>query len=514
MLRRKMRRHPVLASLLALLAAPAPAGEYTLVEVQLLEEHTSGNPPYASPLADFDGDGALDFIAGRNLFLGRGDGTFAPREVFPETIMVTGVGDVDGDGAPDVLGLSPSPWFAEGGLVEPGEEDEGLRMELRLNRGDGQAFELEQSFPHDVNNIFVLDRIFPQGYPALGDVDRDGLADIVVFGTLVTLQDNGLFMDDTVFLSVRRSPSRAEYEDFEHFLAEPETLADAIDILYWPRLADLDGDGFLDVAAAVRDGLLGAVSVILNDGGAAFQPARAYPSLPESFHEPHTEDLSFADVDRDGAPDLVVFHGDHPHFSILRNRGDGSFEEPLVFAARSRRGAFVEDLDSDGGLDAIVVHAAAVELHFRFMEPEPLPLRAVVDRWAHGSEQISMVRLGDLNGDGLTDAIVPGMRCERRAAPCTIAVLEGRLSDPFLRGDVDEDGALSLTDAVKALNYLFLSGVPPACLDAADLDDDGRLAVTDAVYLLNFIFLGGAGPRLPFPEPGVDPTVDAFLCLR
>ncbi len=77
------------------------------------------------------------------------------------------------------------------------------------------------------------------------------------------------------------------------------------------------------------------------------------------------------------------------------------------------------------------------------------------------------------------------------------------------RGDANVDGTLDLTDPVSVLNYQFLAGPIPACLDAADADDSGSLDLTDAVYSLNYQFL--AGPRPPAPGPdtcGPDPTDD------
>jgi hypothetical protein len=68
---------------------------------------------------------------------------------------------------------------------------------------------------------------------------------------------------------------------------------------------------------------------------------------------------------------------------------------------------------------------------------------------------------------------------------------------PFLRGDSDADGSLSISDAVFVLNYLFLGRGEPNCHDAADADDSGDLNITDAVRLLGFLFLGGG----PLPPP-------------
>ena len=73
---------------------------------------------------------------------------------------------------------------------------------------------------------------------------------------------------------------------------------------------------------------------------------------------------------------------------------------------------------------------------------------------------------------------------------------------------------MNLTDALIALNYFFLEGPAPACLDSADTDDDGVLNLTDGVFLLNFLFLDGPLPAAPFPDQGVDPTEDELSCLN
>jgi len=67
---------------------------------------------------------------------------------------------------------------------------------------------------------------------------------------------------------------------------------------------------------------------------------------------------------------------------------------------------------------------------------------------------------------------------------------EGIDGNPFLRGDVNVDERVDVTDIVFLLNYLrgFLDEVP--CEDGADVDDSGRIDVADAVELFSFLFLG------------------------
>lgn len=64
-----------------------------------------------------------------------------------------------------------------------------------------------------------------------------------------------------------------------------------------------------------------------------------------------------------------------------------------------------------------------------------------------------------------------------------------------IRGDVDRDGNLNITDAINVLGFLFLTNAAPYCQPAADANDDGTVNITDAVQVLNYLFL--AGPRLP-----------------
>jgi hypothetical protein len=62
----------------------------------------------------------------------------------------------------------------------------------------------------------------------------------------------------------------------------------------------------------------------------------------------------------------------------------------------------------------------------------------------------------------------------------------------FIRGDVNWDGDISLTDPILVLNSLFLTGDRLDCADAADMNDDGQLDISDAITTLTVLYLGGA----------------------
>ena len=82
---------------------------------------------------------------------------------------------------------------------------------------------------------------------------------------------------------------------------------------------------------------------------------------------------------------------------------------------------------------------------------------------------------------------------------------------PFVRGDLDGDDDVDISDAIGLLNYLLGAG-PAECLDAADADDDGAVTIVDAIYELYFLFQATASPPLPFPSCGPDPTGDSLDC--
>ena len=90
---------------------------------------------------------------------------------------------------------------------------------------------------------------------------------------------------------------------------------------------------------------------------------------------------------------------------------------------------------------------------------------------------------------------------------------EGPSGPMFRRGDANSDESVDITDGINILNYLFLGGETPSCLDAADTNDSGDVDITDAIFVLNYLFLGGEEPPAPGPGPdcGVDMTEDSLV---
>ncbi len=122
--------------------------------------------------------------------------------------------------------------------------------------------------------------------PALGDLDGDGDLDLVVGEASGALN----------FYRNAGTPSAARFE-----LVSDEWLGVDAGRRSHPELVDLDGDGDLDVVVGAEDGRLR----VLRNTGTPRAPrleeerAEALPSFP--FAAP-----AFADLDGDGAPELVM----------------------------------------------------------------------------------------------------------------------------------------------------------------------------------------------------------------
>ncbi len=83
----------------------------------------------------------------------------------------------------------------------------------------------------------------------------------------------------------------------------------------------------------------------------------------------------------------------------------------------------------------------------------------------------------------------------------------------FTRGDADANGELEFADGVIMITLRAPGGQQPPCMDAADANDDGRVTLADALYMLDFLFGIGPPPPPPFTECGEDETADELSCL-
>lgn len=199
----------------------------------------------------------------------------------------------------------------------------------------GEPLRAQTAFDFEPPVIYQIgSAVFPNSVEA-GDLDRDGFVDLILAGR----------NNDGRMIILPGGPMGIFGRPLELNLGDQTN---------WASVADFDGDLLLDLAVSHRAGL-SRVTVLRGDGSGAFEP-------PADFGAGRSPALLRSrDFDGDGDLDLVVFNGQSFDISVLRNRGDGSFELVQTLpinasASPSASGiwAVAADLDGDQDLDLAV----------------------------------------------------------------------------------------------------------------------------------------------------------------
>ncbi len=120
---------------------------------------------------------------------------------------------------------------------------------------------------------------------------------------------------------------------------------------------DFNGDGLVDLLTTSIDADLGA-SLFVNRNDGTFEDHSAASSLSQQIY---ALNLSHADFDNDGNPDVLLLRGawEHPlRLSLLRNKGRGVFVAVTIAGGMSvpisSESAVWGDYDNDGLVDLFV----------------------------------------------------------------------------------------------------------------------------------------------------------------
>jgi hypothetical protein len=231
-------------------------------------------------------------------------------------------------------------------------------------------------------------------FVVVGDVNGDHKPDLVtannVVGTIEVLLGKG---DGSLGTPTSYATGSPRSDDCS-YPAGPSAVA----------LADVDGDGKLDVVAANR--YAGTVSVMLGKGDGTFPDHVDYPAggIREGYCSKAVGPVSVAlgDLDRDGHLDMVTANQGGDTASVLLGKGDGTFAVKVDYATGSGPSAVVlGDLNRDGNLDLVVVETTSLSVMF-----------GNGDGTLGGAEKLligidpSSAALADVDGDGRVDLVV------------------------------------------------------------------------------------------------------------
>jgi hypothetical protein len=392
---------------------------------------TVGGYPWAVALGDVNGDTHLDVVlmglypSELRVHLGDGAGSFGPAAPYAGAAVSgsrygktsVALADLDHDGDLDAVA------------------DDGTNfVQVFVNGGDG-TFGVPVAYP--VGNA-------PYGV-ALGDLNGDGDLDAVTpdhdSQTLTVLEGLGdaTFADGIAF-SGYQSPNQAV-------------------------VANLNGDAYADVAVADW----GASTLPISLGSAAGLRGWTPVALGE-----RPSDLAIRDVDGDGIQDLVAIAFERSGFAVALGRGDGTFARAVSQTIGGYPASVtVRDVNGDAKLDAVVTHIPFKTPEGVVVVPGGLGILLGNGDGTFGAEALypagdeaRRVALGDVNGDGRVDAVVPG---------ATSALLLTQNSDGSFAAPV----ALPTAPPPEALvspDPLTPSELP-SCVDVAlaDVDGDGDL---------------------------------------
>jgi hypothetical protein len=432
--------------------ANPPTGKLGFVSAA--EILTGGGTYWDAAKGDFNGDGNQDLVTivqtdnsgtydyALSILLGNGDGTFQSPVLttITDSCALFVVGDVNGDKKDDILlvhiaGQCSNPNSSFDVLTSNGDGTltqganyaisanpllgGGLYVTTNSGHLDLVAVDLPENSgtPTGPSNVVTVlgngDGTFsanPTPVALSGQVQGPVLADLNGDGILDVAGVDYTTNQVTVYLATSTSAyaSGVAYDT-------PDHVWDACNL----TVGDLNGDGYPEIVTP--NCYDENVTVFVNNKNGSYQPGVYYNVAVGGSGSAAAADylspaaVAIADVNGDGKPDIISTNNESADVTILTGNGDGTVNVPTVgYAAGGfpQTPAVVADFNGDGYPDLVLADDAFNLVFLKGYGDGTF--RAALDYYApigNGGYygQSKGIATGDFNGDGIPDFVVGGV---------------------------------------------------------------------------------------------------------
>jgi len=333
---------------------------------------------------DFNHDGKLDLAftsygnGGGNstvsVLVGNGDGTFQARTDYgtgagPANVVAA---DVNADGRLDLV-------VSNSMIVTLQAET----LSVLLGRGDGTFSEAHANYPTGTAGATISN----YGPVFVGDFNGDGKPDL-----------GGLFVDFSTY-DVQAGIVLSNGDGTFQAPKATDIGAYGTTGVYGVSVADFNRDGKLDFAVLVN-GFSPECLVFLGNGDGTFQSPVSTPITALTF--------AVGDFNGDGIPDIAfAAPGSGSLVGVRLGQGDGTFGTENDFATGTGpQFVTAADLNNDGKLDLVVGLFVPTGPSVSILLGKGDGTFPTHSEFGQGTS--NSIAVGDLNGDGKPDLVLPG----------------------------------------------------------------------------------------------------------
>jgi FG-GAP-like repeat/Domain of unknown function DUF11 len=464
------------------------------------QRYPLADAPISLAVGDFNGDGKLDIMAG-----------LAPADDYNALAVLPGLGNgtfgtpVFSQTAASVIVVPAVGWISIGDLNNDGVPDAVVEMDgaILSFAGNGDGSFTQNQVISDPFIIYFL-------AAAVGDINEDGCADVVVLdsfahaitytgncdGTVTqqntyTIGDVGIsvaladmngdghldLVAGTILTEYGLGPAAGNLVSVlpgdGHGNLGEATLYRGDESLVGMALADLNGDGYLDILSANQDS--DTASVYINDGRGGFgAPTGSALGYGTGTLNPLTSNVLLTDLNGDGKKDVVLMelptqlsqNDQNLQLTTLIGQGNGKFTGPVQYpvapATYYLQGDFaLGDFRNTGHPDFVAIGGlyapqSSVPYFLSFLPNNGDGTFGTAVLTNPPTAQ-GIMAVGDFNGDGKLDFVAIGPNPS------------GASLNMFLGNG---DGTFNALPGV-----VINAEVAPSSIYAADLNKDGKLDV-------------------------------------